>query len=338
MTTYFSTFIPGANAIIERLLVSHFSDITIDYSLDGLIVYTTSASQGDIKQLRGISNSFILVKQFNNAQKNTIEKLLKQVLGEPKILKAITHTISPKQFTFRIVTSEDNHNVSANQALISQMEERLSQRSHLKPNRRNPQNEIWFITRSEGYSFIGIKLTKNINIQAALSKGEISPDLAHLLCFLSEPSKEDIVLDPFAGTGAITIERTNNKANQIIAVEKDPELLQVLTEKITRLNKNIRIEKGDPANLKEIPSQSVGKIITSLASIQSTNIPVPYNKILSEFIRIINPSGIVIILTTHNDELSESLHSLKDRMSIIEQFSILVSGKKASIYKLRVIN
>src|SRR6185295_15205046 len=95
----------------------------------------------EIKQLRGLSSSFIVVKMVKNNVPTTVEKLIKQTLGEPKILQSITHNISPRQFTFRIITSEDNHMVSINDALISQLEDRIGHRSHLKPNRRNPQNE-----------------------------------------------------------------------------------------------------------------------------------------------------------------------------------------------------
>ncbi len=338
MYSYFSTSVSGTNPIIEQILKEKLIDVSIIASLDGLIIYNTESKPEDIKQLRGINNSFLLVKMMKNSQPIPVEKLIKQALGEPKILQSLVQSISPKQFTFRIVTSEENHMVSVTQALISQLEERLSHRSHLKPNRRMPQNEFWFLTRSEGYSLIGVRLTKNSFNASELQKGELSPEIAHQLCFLSEPQKTDVVLDPFAGSGAIPTERTNTKYTEIIAIEKDPTLVTSLKEAVTVMNKKITIAQGDATNLNTIKSASIDKIITDPPwgeFDQTINIPKLYEKMFTEFIRVIKPNGIIILLTGQKDETDQIIHHFKDKLKVESRYDILISGKKARIYKLR---
>ncbi len=339
MYTYFSTCVSGTNPIVEKILRTKLKDLSVTVNIDGLLVYTTESLPEEVKQLRGLNNSFLLVKLYKNAQPITAEKLIKQTLGEPKILQSITQNISSKQFTFRIVTSEENHMVSVNNALIEQLEERIGHRSHLKPNRRNPQNEIWFLTRSEGYSFIGIRLTRSSNTEKSLAQGELSPELAHLLCNISEPDKDDVILDPFAGHGAIPIERTNSKSKEIVAIEKDKERVSELKEKVAKLNKKITIYQGDATNFSQIANESIDKIITDPpwgAYDTDLDIPKLYEKMLKECIRVTKPSGIIVILTAQKETLLKISRSSK-QLELIEQYDILVSGKKAGIYKYKRI-
>ncbi len=337
MYTYLSTCISGTTTIIEEILRKNFPDLSVTLSLDGLVVYTTEAKPEQIKQLRGLNNSFLLIKMYKNSQPTTVEKLIKQTISEPKILQSITQSISPKQFTFRIVTVEKNSMVSVSQSLIKQLEERIVHRSHLKPNRRIPQNEIWFMVRSEGYSFIGIRLKKSAFRDKNLEKGELAPQLAYILTYLSDPSPFDIVLDPFAGHGAIPIERTNSKSKEILASDINPDTIKALIEKITKLNKNIKVTKADAVNLSHVPSGSVDKIITDPPwglFDPLLNIPELYEKMFAEFTRVVKKDGIFILLTAQKEIVNSFLHEkFKNDLSLTSQYDILLSGKKATIFK-----
>ena len=48
-----------------------------------------------------------------------------------------------------------------------------------------------------------MRLTKHKAYEKILHKGELRPELSHILCSISEPDADDIFLDPFCGSGTI---------------------------------------------------------------------------------------------------------------------------------------
>ena len=63
---------------------------------------------------------------------------------------------------------------------------------------------------TEGIDFFGTRISYNYDKIKSKQKGKLKTELAHLLSFLSAPSPKDIILDPFAGYGAIPKERIHS--------------------------------------------------------------------------------------------------------------------------------
>ncbi len=133
----------------------------------------------------------------------------------------------------------------------------------LKVNRVKPDLEVWFLRRREGFCFVGIRLTKNPNYEKTLRKRELRPQIAHILCLLSEPRSKDVFLDPFAGSGAIPLERTAFPYKEIIASDKDPNAYKYLKERTNKLKKRITVKNWDALDLEEIGNGTINKIVTN---------------------------------------------------------------------------
>ena len=221
MNTYFSTFGSGLGEIIKSALAKQVSDVDLELLLDGLVVYKTKKSPSEIKNIRFFNNAFVLLKLFEGLRDKSIEAMIKQVLDNPELVKKASKNIPRKTSTFRIVASKENQLISVDNNLLKNLEKLFSNITNLRVDRTNPDIEIWFLARSEDYGFFGIRITRKPNYEKVLEKGELKPELANILCLISDPKPNDVFLDPFAGYGAIPIERAKSFAyKQIISSEK----------------------------------------------------------------------------------------------------------------------
>lgn len=318
---YFSTFISGFSPVIEAALISYTKNTVITKKLDGLVVYVTESPPSHIITLPFFNNSFQLLQSAN-----TLKPLLRQKFSQ-QAETWWSGAISGEQ-TFRIIISKGNELISIQKQQLERLENIFSQTLRLKVDRANPDFEIWFLERSEGCAFCGIRLTKKPSTEKYLQKGELRPELAWLLCFLSEPSKTDIFLDPFAGYGSIPLARTQFPYKKIIASDK------AISGKIKAKSKIIETHIWDAIHLR-LAEHSIDKIVTDppWGMFKNENIESLYQKMFLEFARVLKPNGILVILTAQK-ELTEQLISENKAFLLQKKYSILVSGKKAGVYTL----
>lgn len=332
MTTYFSTFISGTQEIVEEALKKEIIDLKIVLLLDGLVVFQTKKEIEEILRLRFLNNSFLLFKYYKKSFSSN--DLVKQVFQQPDIIPVSR----PKGFSsFRVIISKENQLTSIDKNLLSKVEALIAQKLHLKVDRTSPDTEVWFLTRNEGYSFIGLRLTKKPNYEKTLHKGELRPEVANIMCLLADLKPSDIVLDPFSGYGSIPLECTNHfKIEKFFAGEKDKKVFEILRDK-TKVNKRIVLGKWDGLNLSALTNGSIDKIITDppwgVYTNENTEISVFYKKMFSEFSRLLKINGEVVVLTAQK-ELMEKLIKGSSKFKLQNKYDILVSGKKAGIYKI----
>lgn len=198
--------------------------------------------------------------------------------------------------------------------------------------------EFWFLLRRDGYGFFGIRLTYPYKRDRKLEKGELRHELAHIMVLLSEPNPKDVVIDPFAGKGAIPFERaTAFPYQEIFAFEKDNQLVRNLKKRLS--TKNTIIVQDDALFLKTIQNNSIDKIITDppWGIYKETQIPLEefYSKMLQSFFRILKPDGILVILIGQPEIFEKVLKLSLQPFRILSQYNILVSGKKATLYKIK---
>ncbi len=321
MSTYFSTFISGLSPIVESWLKQNVSDMKIKKLLDGLVIYETGGGVNVVREFPIFNNSFVLLKEFVGPEL-------------PVFDFEIERTLFKGYKTFRVIFSNENQISKINKNKLDKYEQKIIQKSRLFVDRTNPDTEIWILKRSEGLGLVGLRITQNINPEKVLHKGELRPQLAYLLNFISDPKSTDVFLDPFAGYGSIPKARINYfPAKQIIANDKDQSFFANLKETI----RGIEIENWDALDLKEIEDSSIDRIVTDPPwgiFIKDLNIEDFYKRMSVEFTRIIKPNGIVVILTSQKD-LMDKLLGDSDDFELSEKLDILVSGKKSSVYKIK---
>ncbi len=327
---YFSTFISGTEQVIKKWLAENIGYSYIVKLWDGLVIYETSEGIDKVAKIPIFNNTFILTDTYDATTDMSIHQIVREIItgntlnNNPNWVK--------KYRTFRVIYSIENEISKVDKDLLGKLEGYVSDKTNLKLNRGGADTELWILKRSEGVILTGFRITKNPIAEKTFQKGQLRPQLAYILNYISEPNKQDIFLDPFAGFGAIPLARKKYfPAKEITASDKSRAQLKNLSK-----TGGVVIKDWDALNLTKLIDNTVNRIVTDppWGIYKQMNIQVFYQKMLNEFTRVVKHGGIIVVLTAQKDILEKLIYASKD-LNLMKKLDVLVSGKKSAIYKLK---
>ncbi len=343
MKTYYSTFITGFTDVIKENLGKHLKDVQIDLIADGLVVYKTSADIDAIKRLRFLNNSFLLIRHFPKLGSNPIQEMVKQVANDSRLTPILRNPLMGQRAKFRVMAMSENQTVKMDNNLRKRLEENISRGNYLSLNRSLPDVEFLFSTRREGFGLFGLRFTKRPNYEKTLEKGELYPELAYLLCLISEPTANDTFLDPFSGSGSIPITRMLGfPFKAVYASDNDKKLIEKIKAKVRKIRGNFVMGNWNALQLTNFSKGSIDKIVTDppwgLHSGKELNLERFYEDMLKEFSRLLRKDGVLVLLTAQKELMEALLNKFTNELNLIKRYDTLVSGKKAGAYKIRKVS
>ncbi|MBI2590427.1 MAG: methyltransferase domain-containing protein [Candidatus Blackburnbacteria bacterium] len=351
MRTYYSTFIPGLGEVVTSALKERFSDVEIVLLLDGLVVYKTDLPTEEIVKLRFLNNTFYVLHFFKHVRKGDLPSLVKFTFQSDFLKKMELPRLLPSVRSFRIITSFENELGKIDPNLLKNMEEKLARATGLTLDRGKPDLEFWFLERSEGVGFFALRLTHKASGEKLLKPGELRPELANLLCLLSESKAGDVFLDPFAGWGGIVKEADNFPHKKIYASDISNERIKYVSgvchsgkpkahpeSRLWPSQSDIQVRQADATNLTYLSNQSVDKIVTDppwgLADqMETQDVEDLYEKAFKEFVRVLKPDGVIVLLTSRKLTMEKFLKE-NTNFKLVSKYDVLVNGKKAGVYKI----
>lgn len=241
--------------------------------------------------------------------------------------------------TFRLVTSCCNRLTAVPQKVKAAAENKLRTESGLLPDRSLPDSEFWAMVRADGTGWLLKRLTRHKAYDKLLSPGELHPELAYMMCWLSDPGPKDIAADPFCGHGAIPLQRCKRfPFAQVYAFDTDEKMLASARRKLPR-REGIHIKKQDALSLTEaFAPGTVDAFITDppwgLYQDVGMSLWEFYSRALSQMSACLKPGGRIVLLTAAKDALAAALEGLPG-LEHAARYDILVSGKKAALILLR---
>ena len=346
MATYASTFIPGMGEVVAAALKHSLADVELDLLLDGLAVYRSTSKVDEVRRLGFCNNSFVCLMSFDGLGRNPMAQVSQTVLADGQLLRRAAPHLPRKKSTFRFMASLENQFIPIPQRTRLALERLLTQDQRFTPHASNPDIEFWLLARREGNGFAGLRITRHKAYEKTLARGELRPELCHLLCLISEPSAEDVVLDPFCGSGAIPLERARSfPYRTVLAGDIDAKQVKDLRSKVRQSrwvgsNKRRKFVVGrwDALDLRTFAPESVDKVITDppwgFYQSQLSDLEKFHRGMLREFDRVLRPNGLLVLLSGRRRQLESSLREFKGTFTVLNRYDTLVSGKKASVFKV----
>ena len=347
MYTYYSSFNTGTQKIIK----DNLTDCHIQKLMDGGILYTTSKTPEEVEKIRFFNNTFLVIQTFENTASKSLEEIIDSTnLNDKTFLKVIKNDNKSKEKykrfkTFHIFSSNENQLVSVDKKVLGRFENKLEKISNLRVDfsKKITDFEFWFLKRSEDVAFFMLRLTKN---KKKLKDGELHIELCNILCLLSEPEQTDIVLDCFCGSGSIPLERSRIcDYKGIFACDKDESSTKKLKEEIKKINNKKLNRSFFVKNLDFLKNNFDNDFFTKIITDppwgffeKIDNIEKFYLDSIGEMHRILKLNGLIVLLAANKEEMSNVLNNFKGKLELVDKFDILVSGKKASIYKIKKVS
>jgi tRNA G10 N-methylase Trm11 len=349
---YYAAFVPGMQEIIAEIVRERLADVVIKKLLDGAILFESACTYDKLNFLC-FNNIFavISINEIRRQDENVspvkaIEAHIKKAAGSDKTNPALSDN-NQKIKSFRVICSSENQPIAINPGLKQEAEIFIARESGLAVNRAEPDTEFWFLYRreegesgaeSERFSLFMKRLTKHASFDKMLHPGELSPQLAWLLCYLSKPKHSDTVIDPFCGYGSIPEQRTKHfPFTKMYALDIDGPSLSVTKNKLKGKQeikcKTLNTDIEDI--FKVISPGEADAIITDppWGMYKETTVPLQtfYDDMLKTFSRLLKEGGRAVVLTAKKTEFESALNKTPELRNV-KTLHILVSGKKAAMY------
>jgi predicted RNA methylase len=310
---------------------------------EGLLVFDVGASPRALKRLPYANNTFLVLGE---AADEGVEPALKRWCHDQRWQAAAAGATAPNERTFRLVLSDAGRLVGPPPGLSAQAADVMTRVTGLRRNPSRADAEFWFIRRQSGKLYFCKRVSQRAKTERDLAQGELRPELVWLILLLSEPAKTDIVLDPFAGSGAIPLARAMLAYNMIFCVDVDDASVARIKARLKaehelkrRKNSPIIVRQGDARRLERIADGFIDKVITDppwgFFDQTLTDPGEFYRDVLRELCRVTKPAGFIVLLLGKRDLADELTRDFALWLKLVERHELLVSGRKAVLLKWR---
>ena len=368
-SSYFSTFPAGFGGIIERIIHADYPETAICRQYDNAVLHRSNerAALLSAPYFHNTFRAIELVECDPNDDLGVVAERLCRGIDGGALRDSMRGCRS-----FRVVFLRENLPVPVDEAIRARLEARITSLSGRPAARRGAETEVQVTLRREGVALLLVRLRRSVRPAAGSPVGRptvgrptvgrptvgrptvgrptvgrppgmLGAEIGSLLCRYSEPSPDDVFLDPFCGYGGIFLERMRWKYRLAFAIDHDERCVQSVRERLAESAKNWRkrtyVRTGDGTSLAELDTGFVTSIVTDPPwGEYDRGIDDPdafYSKFLSAFSRVLAPDGTVVLLAGRAVAVERILGSSSIPLRIDESCAVLVSGKKATVYRIR---
>jgi predicted RNA methylase len=248
-----------------------------------------------------------------------------------------------RRLRFRVVARQagehDYRRVDLKRTVERAMEERGDHTWRL--DEQDADVELW-VTQLGAELMVAVRLSdermRHRDYKVAHRPGSLRPAVAAAMAWLSEPRDDDIVLDPFCGTGTILIERAHlGRYAVLIGADRDPAAVRAALQNIGPRYKPIEIHGDWDAGAMPIGDGSVNKIVTNLPwgirhGSHSENRR-RYGDWMAEMKRVLAADGKMVVLSAEWRLMRDAI----ERAGLVAEaiMRVTILGVAASVYVCR---
>lgn len=310
MQNYIATFVAGCQDIIFRQLKQiPINNLKVINQDESSVTFNSDYAVERLIEMRFFTNIYLIIENPNSLPKSTFKS---------------------KYFRLMMLKGGEPAQIEASER--ARLEAKIKHDFLLQPNTHLSKNDFYLIKRKSGKRLLTLRLAKAKFERIKLPAGELRPQLAHIMLLTAGVKAKNTVLDMFAGYGSIPFEAVRGfGCKQVIAGDK-----QKLADR--HEHPSIQWYEADANKLDFIADCSIDRVVTdppwgSYSKTPGDELNNLYKQSLLEMHRVLKPDGIAVILSgsTRLDKAINNIYGLK----ILKNYSILVSGKKARIFKLQ---
>jgi 16S rRNA G966 N2-methylase RsmD len=323
MSRYFATFTSGVQDIISnRLQKIPNAELKVESIEDGLVIFESNMSTGQLTELRFFNNVFALFADLG--EQRSIDAAAQ---------KAVESDMSavPQKVGFKIHVRQGSQPVGLQN--LPALQQAVSDANGGMPDSFKPEAELLLWLRNDNRALWGWQLPRPGFKTRKLEPGELRPELAHVMGLLASLDRKDSVLDPFAGYGAIVRECAQGfHCEEVVGVEYNEHLVPHL-----KSIPNVIAKHGDAARLPHIETRSIDRVITDppwgrFEPASPQHLEHLYYEAMVQMHRVLRSKGCIVMLTGL-DFITKLASEIG--FTVEKQYNVLVNGQKATLYKLR---
>jgi 16S rRNA G966 N2-methylase RsmD len=338
---YLMQCVAGMQGVAARQLAREgFGALRFRLKEEGLLVFEAEVPPRDLCRLGYANNCFLVLKTLRPRPQLDISARLKQLLQDRDWRDAAGTRVREQERTFRLRLSDESRPVAGETGLVRDLTRAVAEATGLRPSPLGADSEFWVIRRRSGWACFAKRITVRSGAERDQEKGELRPELAHLLCLMSEPSEEDVFLDPFAGSGAIPFARTAWPCRQVLAFDRDQAKVRAMRRAVGRRSRSkcqVSAREADARRLTMIGDESVDKVVTDPPwgwFDQSEGYSYRfYESVVQELARVTRPGGVIVLLLGEESVADQLAATFAASLKVQSKLGILVSGRKAVVLK-----
>ena len=329
--SYFAFHAAGLGSIVAECLRSDLNDVDI-LEADGSGLHFKSSSPATlVGALPYLRNTFeVLTTAPRREIGSTISDLAARVRKIPRGNRS--------NMAFRVMAQIDGELLSITTESRRRLEQAITTTIGGRVEPRGSGTEYWVIGRRDlDIVFLGRRLKKDAQPKPA--RGELASELAHLIVRISQPRSDDIVLDPFAGSGALLVARSGLPYARLIY--SDLELAQHRGRLgPLRSLRAVQLLADDALTLPHVKDRSVTSIITDPPWGEHTDVSGDYADfaiaMFTSFERVLSPANGRVAVLTGRQITGATLRAAEEQgFAILATHDILVNGHPATVVVAR---
>lgn len=323
-TRYFATHPAMLGDLVWQVLSDQVKDAKLTSKVDNGILFTSSKPSWQFKDIPYLQNIFVVAEIIN--KKLNLYDLTERALASQELTRIVRQHTSP-QDNFRIVVARGSHTNEYPEAMRIKLEENIKKYTNRGVSRTLPNFEIWLWNLADDVTILGVRITANADYQEYMPQGGLRQELAYLINTLAEPDANNLVWDPFCGSGSLVISRALHwPYKQIYATDLTvTRIEQFMAEERLHL-KNFHIKPNDFFKDSFLPT--VDTIVTDPPWMMFNN-PVKAQELLARMKNCLRPGGRAVVLAPH------ALSIENTGFESIQTYPTYVGGKKAAINLLK---
>ena len=226
MNLYYSTCPAGLEKLLIKLAPHTIRGFSLKRTLSGAILYTAAAL---IPNCGGFHNTYLVLDQIPRSRH--IAFAAQRFAEDRQLMHTVDQTLYRRRIrSVRVMFMEDNQLSSVRSDLRAQLERPIRA---AKIERETPESELVVLQRAEGMAMLLLRLTRGENTRHQLGKNELPAQLAWCMAAMVRPRRDGVFLDPFAGSGALTLARAQfTPAKSMLTFDLDGEKVRQMKKRL----------------------------------------------------------------------------------------------------------